>query len=58
MPKTTSLKWTDLRVGVVVIAGIAVLIMLILAVSGDFSFFSKRATIYTDLPGADRKSVV
>ena len=53
MPKTTSLKWTDLRVGVVVIAGIAVLIMLILAVSGDLSIFSKRAIIYTDLPGAE-----
>lgn len=53
MPKTSSLKWSDLRVGLVVIAGIAVLIMLILAVSGDLSFFSKRATLYTDLPGAE-----
>ncbi|MGB5037881.1 MAG: MlaD family protein [Blastocatellia bacterium] len=53
MPKTTSLKWTDLRVGVVVIAGIGVLIMLILAVSGDLSIFSTRAKVYTDLPGAE-----
>lgn len=53
MPKTSSLKWTDLRVGLVVVAGIGVLILLILAVSGDIGFFTTKATLFTDLPGAE-----
>jgi phospholipid/cholesterol/gamma-HCH transport system substrate-binding protein len=53
MPKQTAMRWTDLRVGILVLAGIAVLILLILAVSGDISFFKSRTTLYTDLVGAE-----
>src|SRR3954451_12004885 len=53
MPKQTAMRWTDLRVGILVLAGIAVLILLILAVSGDISFFKHRVTLYTDLVGAE-----
>jgi len=53
MPKTSSLKLADLKVGLVVIGAITVLILLILAVSGDISLFSKKTTVYTDLSGAE-----
>jgi phospholipid/cholesterol/gamma-HCH transport system substrate-binding protein len=53
MPKQTAMRWVDFRVGLLVIASIAVLILLILAVSGDISFFKHRVTLYTDLVGAE-----
>jgi phospholipid/cholesterol/gamma-HCH transport system substrate-binding protein len=53
MPKQTAMRWVDLRVGLLVVASIAVLILLILAVSGDISFFKRRVTLYTDLVGAE-----
>jgi phospholipid/cholesterol/gamma-HCH transport system substrate-binding protein len=53
MPKQSAMRWVDLRVGLLVVASIAVLILLILAVSGDISFFKSRMTLYTDLVGAE-----
>jgi phospholipid/cholesterol/gamma-HCH transport system substrate-binding protein len=53
MPKQAAMKWTDFRVGLLVVASIAVLIVLILAVSGDISFFTSRKTYYTELAGAE-----
>jgi phospholipid/cholesterol/gamma-HCH transport system substrate-binding protein len=53
MPKQTAMRWVDLRVGLLVVAGIATLITLILAVSGDISFFKSQMTLYTDLVGAE-----
>ena len=53
MPKQTAMRWVDFRVGLLVIASIVVLILLILAVSGDISFFKSRVTLYTNLVGAE-----
>ncbi|HQR38281.1 MAG TPA: MlaD family protein [Blastocatellia bacterium] len=53
MPKQQTMRWVDLRVGLLVVAAIVALIILILAVSGDISFFKKRMLLYTDLPGAE-----
>ncbi len=53
MPQQAKMKWVDLRVGLLVTAGIVLLIVLILAVSGDISFFKSRMTLYTDLVGAE-----
>lgn len=53
MPKQASMRWADLRVGILVVAAIATAIVLILAVSGDISFFKSRMTLYTDLAGAE-----
>lgn len=53
MPKQAAMKWTDFRVGLLVVASIAVLIILILAVSGDISFFKSERTYYTELAGAE-----
>ena len=53
MPKQSGMRWTDLRVGLLVVTSIAALILLILAVSGDISFFKSRMTLYTDLVGAE-----
>lgn len=53
MPKQNAMRWTDLRVGLLVVTSIAVLILLILAVSGDISFFKSKMTLYTDLVGAE-----
>jgi phospholipid/cholesterol/gamma-HCH transport system substrate-binding protein len=47
------MRIADLRVGVLVVAAIAALIVLTLAVSGDISFFKKRTTFYTDLVTAE-----
>jgi phospholipid/cholesterol/gamma-HCH transport system substrate-binding protein len=53
MPKQAAMKWTDFRVGLLVVASIAVLIILILAVSGDISFFKSQKSYYTELAGAE-----
>src|SRR5215203_5587377 len=53
MPKQAAMRWTDLRVGLLVVAGIAALIVLILAVSGDISFFTSKKNYYTELAGAE-----
>jgi phospholipid/cholesterol/gamma-HCH transport system substrate-binding protein len=53
MPKQQTMKLVDLRVGLLVVAAIVGLIVLILAVSGDITFFKKRMVLYTDLPGAE-----
>jgi phospholipid/cholesterol/gamma-HCH transport system substrate-binding protein len=53
MPKQQSMRWTDLRVGLLVIAAIAGIIVLILGVSGDINVFKDTMTIYTDLPAAE-----
>ena len=53
MPKQQSMRWTDLRVGLLVIAAIAGIILLILGVSGDINIFKDTMTIYTDLPAAE-----
>ena len=53
MPKQQSLRWTDLRVGILVIAAIAGIIILILGVSGELNFFKDTMTLYTNLPAAE-----
>lgn len=53
MPKKQAMQLADLRVGLLVAAGIAVLIFLILAVSGDIGFFKDRMELKTELPGAE-----
>jgi phospholipid/cholesterol/gamma-HCH transport system substrate-binding protein len=53
MPKQAAMRWVDLRVGLLVVASIVTLIVLILAVSGDISFFTSRKTYYTELAGAE-----
>ena len=53
MPRQQTMKLVDLRVGLLVVAAIVALIVLILAVSGDISFFKRRMILYTDLPGAE-----
>jgi phospholipid/cholesterol/gamma-HCH transport system substrate-binding protein len=53
MPKQAAMRWVDLRVGLLVVASIVTLIVLILAVSGDISFFRSRKTYYTELAGAE-----
>ena len=53
MPKQAAMRWVDLRVGLLVVASIVVLIVLILAVSGDISLFTTERTYYTELAGAE-----
>lgn len=53
MPKQKSMRWVDLRVGLLVLASIVGLIVLILAVSGDISFLADRMTLYTELQAAE-----
>src|SRR6187402_1175909 len=53
MPRKGNVRFADLRVGVLVLAGIGGLIVLILGVSGDISFFKKKTTLYTNLVGAE-----
>ena len=48
-----SIGWAELRVGLLVLVSIAVLIMLILVISGDISFFKKKMVLKTELVGAE-----
>lgn len=48
-----SIGLAELRVGLLVLASIGVLILLILAVSGDISFFKKKMMLRTELVGAE-----
>ena len=45
--------WADLRVGMLVLASIATLILLILAVSGDISFFKDKMILKTEMVAAE-----
>jgi phospholipid/cholesterol/gamma-HCH transport system substrate-binding protein len=53
MPGQKRIGWADLRVGMLVLASIATLVLLILAVSGDISFFKDKMTLKTDLVAAE-----
>lgn len=45
--------WADLRVGLLVLASIATIVVLILAVSGDIGLFKDQIELKTRLPGAE-----
>jgi phospholipid/cholesterol/gamma-HCH transport system substrate-binding protein len=53
MPRKGNVRFADLRVGILVLAGIGGLIVLILGVSGDISFFKRKTTLYAELPTAE-----
>ncbi len=42
MPRTRSLAWSELKIGIVGVVSVALLTMLILAVGGDGGFFTER----------------
>lgn len=52
MPNRSELRWSQLRVGILVAIAAAVLIFVIFAVTGQSSWFTPRMTIYTYVPDA------
>ncbi|MGH9468037.1 MAG: MlaD family protein [Terriglobales bacterium] len=52
MPNRSDVRWSQLRVGVLVAIAVAVLIVIIFATTGQSSWFTPRMTIYTYVPDA------
>ncbi|MGH9475344.1 MAG: MlaD family protein [Terriglobales bacterium] len=52
MPNRSELRWSQLRVGILVAIAAAVLVFVIFAVTGQSSWFTPRITIYTFVPDA------
>jgi phospholipid/cholesterol/gamma-HCH transport system substrate-binding protein len=50
MPRTRSLAWSELKIGVVTIAGIAILCLLIFSLTGSKGFFWQRYPLKTRFP--------
>lgn len=55
MPQTKQKSWADLRVGILVLLSLAILTLVIFAVSGDIKLpgFSKTTTVKTDMASVD-----
>jgi len=50
MPRTRSLAWTELKIGVVMVAAVGLTMALILAVGGQTGFFWNRYNLFTVFP--------
>lgn len=50
MPKTRSLAWSELKIGIVAVAAIGLAIMIIIAVGGQGGFSWERYTLLTKFP--------
>src|SRR5262245_48101922 len=61
MPRTRSLAWAELKIGIIAVAAIALAIMLIVAVGGQSGFFWEQYTLKTrfgDVQGLKTGAVV
>src|SRR5213082_345348 len=52
MPRTRSLAWSELRIGVLTIAAIVIAALLIFSLTGSRGFFWQRYTLKTRFPNA------
>ncbi|MGH9484889.1 MAG: MlaD family protein [Terriglobales bacterium] len=52
MPNRTDVRWSQLRVGILVAIAVVILIFVIFTVTGQSSFFSPKITLYTYVPDA------
>ena len=52
MPRTRSLRWSELKIGIMAVAAIVIASMLILALSGQGGFWWQRYTVRAKFPNA------
>ncbi len=52
MPRTRSLKWSELKIGVMAVAALLIAAALILALGGEGGFFWQRYTLKVKFPNA------
>src|SRR5919202_934237 len=50
MPRTRSLAWAELKIGIVAVAALALAAMIIIAVGGQGGFFFQQYELYTKFP--------
>lgn len=53
MPRTRSLAWSELKIGIVTVAGVALLVMLIFMLGGQTGFFWQRYQLKARFPSAE-----
>ena len=50
MPRTRSLAWSELKIGIIAVAAMVLAAMLIIAVGGQGGFFWQQYTLKTNSP--------